>query len=56
MPPDQPGQAHFLKAQATKGREEPGYSEALKRRKNNPPWVVVPSSQPLRDVSGNARR
>jgi hypothetical protein len=29
MPPDQPGQANFYTAQATKGREDPTYLEAL---------------------------
>ena len=34
MPPDQPGQAQFLFAQATKGRGEPSYAEAVEDSKH----------------------
>jgi len=32
MPPDQPGQALFVKAQAAKGCNDPEYIEAVKTR------------------------
>lgn len=36
MPPKYPGQSLFLKAQATKGKDDPEYIEALSESESHP--------------------
>jgi hypothetical protein len=42
MPPRYPGQSLFLKAQATKGKDDPEYIEALSESKRTSDATAVP--------------